>query len=59
MEHFKVKFGAEGCSALIPGGLVAMEESAVQEGRVQAHIQALYAISTQPLEDDLHAISKH
>lgn len=48
--HFKVKFGAEGCRALIPGELMAMENQLDRKARVQARAQASYPISMQQLE---------
>lgn len=48
--HFKVKFGTEGCRALIPGGLMAMENQLDRKPRVQAQAQASCPISMQQLE---------
>lgn len=49
-QHFKVKFGADGCHALLPGGFVATGSQLSRDARVQAHAQASNATSSQPLE---------
>lgn len=46
---FKVKLGAEGCGALILGGLVATESQLCRKEK-SSPCQALYAISMQQLE---------
>ena len=49
-QYFKVKFGADGYRALLPGGLVPLGSQLYRDAGVQAGAQAWYVTSVQQLE---------